>query len=193
MVLLDEADVFLEERGTADQRQNAIVSSVSQITTLASHSSLTNIIVFLRLLEYYDGILILTTNRVGTFDEAFKSRIHLALHYDRLNEEQRVKIWRNLLSMLKDRTRDLAEDVEIGERVDISDLFMNIDKLAREDLNGRQIRNVITLARSLAKFRGEMLVYKHVQDALASVVKFDRYLLGLRGADDEWAARQMVR
>lgn len=35
--------------------------------------------VFLRMLEYYKGILFLTTNRIGTFDEAFKSRIHLSL------------------------------------------------------------------------------------------------------------------
>ena len=63
VVLLDEADVFLEERTKMDMQRNALVS------------------VFLRVLEYYDGILILTTNRIGTFDEAFKSRIQLALHY----------------------------------------------------------------------------------------------------------------
>lgn len=53
VVILDEADVFLEERGLADLQRNALVS------------------VFLRCLEYYDGILILTSNRIGTFDEAF--------------------------------------------------------------------------------------------------------------------------
>jgi hypothetical protein len=47
-VLLDEADVFLEERDMKDLKRNALVS------------------VFLRALEYYDGILILTSNRVGT-------------------------------------------------------------------------------------------------------------------------------
>jgi hypothetical protein len=47
-VLLDEADVFLEERDMKDLQRNALVS------------------VFLRALEYYDGILILTSNRVGT-------------------------------------------------------------------------------------------------------------------------------
>lgn len=51
-VLLDEADLA----------RNALVS------------------VFLCVLEYYDGILILISNRVGTFHEAFKSRISLALH-----------------------------------------------------------------------------------------------------------------
>ena len=57
VLLLDEADVFLEERSMSDLERNSLVS------------------VFLRILEYYDGILILTSNRVGTFDEAFKSRI----------------------------------------------------------------------------------------------------------------------
>ena len=67
VVLLDEADVFLEQRDLQDLDRNALVS------------------VFLRVLEYYEGILILTSNRVGTFDEAFRSRIQLALHYPTLN------------------------------------------------------------------------------------------------------------
>ncbi|KAF4426998.1 ATPase family AAA domain-containing protein FIGL1 [Colletotrichum fructicola] len=63
VVLLDESDVFLEEREKMDLKRNALVS------------------VFLRVLEYYEGILILTSNRVGHFDEAFKSRMQLTLHY----------------------------------------------------------------------------------------------------------------
>ena len=66
VVLLDEADVFLEQRSLEDLQRNALVS------------------VFLRMLEYYEGILVLTSNRVGVFDEAFKSRIQLALHYPTL-------------------------------------------------------------------------------------------------------------
>lgn len=42
--------------------------------------------VFLRVLEYYAGILFLTTNRIGGFDEAFASRIHMSLHYPQLTE-----------------------------------------------------------------------------------------------------------
>jgi hypothetical protein len=51
ILLLDEADVFLERRGAHDIHRNALVS------------------VFLRQLEYFEGILFLTTNRVETFDE----------------------------------------------------------------------------------------------------------------------------
>ncbi|KAK3694245.1 hypothetical protein B0T22DRAFT_65433 [Podospora appendiculata] len=75
LVLLDEADVFLEERRTRDLRRNGLVS------------------IFLRALEYYRGVLFLTTNRVEAFDSAFTSRIHVALHYRRLNDEDRKRIW----------------------------------------------------------------------------------------------------
>ena len=61
VMLLDEADVFLAKRKTEDLHRNSIVS------------------VFLRIMEYYKGLLFLTTNRVGTFDEAFKSRVHISL------------------------------------------------------------------------------------------------------------------
>ena len=133
--------------------------------------------VFLRVLEYYDGIPILTTNRVGTFDEAFKSRIHLAIQYPSLDEGQRVQIWRSFIYLLC-RTKEL---------VDADDLELNVHKLARIETNGRQIRNVLNLARYLAMFRKQVLVYKHLQDAVASVVKFDEYLETLRGSDDHWA------
>ena len=36
---------------------------------------------FLRLLEYYKGVMFLTTNRVSAFDAAFQSRIHLTINY----------------------------------------------------------------------------------------------------------------
>ncbi|KAH0564821.1 hypothetical protein GP486_001794 [Trichoglossum hirsutum] len=53
----------------------------------------TSTAVFLRVLEYYSGILFLTTNRVGTFDGAFKSRVHLSLRYPALDEESTRKVW----------------------------------------------------------------------------------------------------
>src|ERR1700753_2078787 len=83
VVLLDEADVFLEQRSLEDLQRNALVS------------------VFLRVLEYYEGILVLTSNRVGTFDEAFKSRIQLALHYPSLGPLQRLRVWENFVKRLE--------------------------------------------------------------------------------------------
>ncbi|TRX92245.1 hypothetical protein FHL15_006860 [Xylaria flabelliformis] len=120
VVLLDEADVFLEQRGLEDLHRNALVS------------------VFLRVLEYYDGILILTSNRVGIFDEAFKSRIQLALHYKNLSPHQRTQIWGNFFSRLEEINED---------GIDFLDLKDNTEELAKHKLNGREIRNVITTAR----------------------------------------------
>ena len=67
VLLIDEADVFLEQRSLHDMERNAMVA------------------VFLRHIEYYRGILFLTTNRIKTFDEAFLSRIHVALHFSELH------------------------------------------------------------------------------------------------------------
>ena len=55
VILLDEADVFLQQRTSSDLKRNALVS------------------IFLRQLEYYKGILILTTNLLDQCDLAFES------------------------------------------------------------------------------------------------------------------------
>lgn len=57
-------------------------------------------LVFLRILEYYSVILILTTNRVGQFDEAVLSRTHTAL-YTNLNEGDTLKVWKKNIQKLK--------------------------------------------------------------------------------------------
>ncbi|KAH5758126.1 hypothetical protein HBI17_069400 [Parastagonospora nodorum] len=149
VVLLDEADVFLEERGIADLARNALVS------------------VFLRVLEYYDGILILTSNRVGTFDEAFKSRISLALHYPNFTKSQRCRIWKNFLNRLK----ALKEP-----DIDFDDIECNVLELADKELNGRQIRNAITIGRQLAKFQKKELSYAHLKHVVEVAGQFETYL-----------------
>jgi Cdc6-like AAA superfamily ATPase len=167
VVLLDEADVFLEQRTLEDLARNALVS------------------VFLRVLEYYDGILVLTSNRVGTFDEAFKSRIQLALHYADLEEYQRQQIWTNFI----DRLEGLEEDV------DLSDLRDNVQRLAKDEMNGRQIRNAITTARQFAEWKGEKLNYKHLEYVIEVSGRFDKYLDKLNGGltQNELAREDRIR
>jgi ATPase family associated with various cellular activities (AAA) len=168
VVLLDEADVFLEERDMKDLNRNALVS------------------VFLRALECYDGILILTSNRVGTFDDAFKSRIQLALHYENLNVTQRRKIWRNFMNRLK----TLGED-----NVDFDDILDHLDDLGKEDMNGREIRNAITTARQLAQFKEQPFCYAHLKHVIRVSGKFGKYLKDLRDGltEDEVKREQGVR
>ncbi|EAQ83654.1 hypothetical protein CHGG_10058 [Chaetomium globosum CBS 148.51] len=132
------------------------------------------------------GILILTSNRVGTFDQAFKSRIQLALHYENLKKPQRRKIWRNFLTRLRD----------VGEAgVDYDDLNDHIDDLAEEDMNGRQIRNAITTARQLAQFRGQKLSFAQLKHVIAVAGRFEGYLKGVQGGytDDQLARNDGVR
>ena len=155
VVLLDEADVFLEQRSLEDMKRNALVS------------------VFLRVLEYYEGILVLTSNRVGTFDEAFKSRIQLALHYPVLGPYQRLRIWENFINRLE----SFGDD----DKVDIADLRDHLEDLKEEKMNGRQIRNAITTARQYAEWKGSVLNYQHLSDVIEVSGRFDKYLDQLNG------------
>ncbi|KAG5819172.1 hypothetical protein H9Q71_001123 [Fusarium xylarioides] len=160
VVLLDEAEVFLEQRTLQDLKRNALVS------------------VFLRALEYYEGILILTTNRVGTFDEAFKSRIQLALRYEKLKDYQRLQIWKNFLARLK----SLGEE----ESIDFDDIELHLEELANKyPMNGRQIRNSITTGRQLAKYKKKKMTFSHLKRAIDVADKFDRYLADVQEGDME--------
>ncbi|KAG7118897.1 ATPase family AAA domain-containing protein 3B like [Verticillium longisporum] len=167
VLLLDEADVFLEERTMADLQRNSLVT------------------VFLRVLEYYEGILMLTSNRVGTFDEAFKSRIQVAIHYDNLSKKARKAIWRNFFDMIEDSPH---EDVNMPE------LERRLDELAAEEMNGRQIRNALRTARQLAKHRNERLDWPHLSQVIKTSGAFNKYLKAVRGhSDDQWAREEMIR
>ncbi|KAE8142350.1 hypothetical protein BDV38DRAFT_295137 [Aspergillus pseudotamarii] len=121
VLLLDEADVFMEERSTKDIAHNALVA------------------VFLRLLEYYQGILILTTNRVKNIDDAFHSRIHMTLKYPNLSVAARGKIWQNFAMYIG--------GLHLSEQ--------EYHQLARRELNGRQIKNVFGLCKALAIDQGK--------------------------------------
>lgn len=153
VVLLDEADVFLEERSMSDIKRNALVS------------------IFLRILEYHDGIIILTSNRVGTFDEAFKSRIQLALHYPSLTKDKRYEIWTMFISRLR----------ELGEKqVDFSNLEDHRWDLAEYKLNGRQIRNAIQTSRQYVSWKNAKekmtLNFEILKNIIEISGEFDTYI-----------------
>ncbi|KAK9704297.1 hypothetical protein K7432_010276 [Basidiobolus ranarum] len=99
LTLLDEADVFLEQRSTADIMRNAMVC------------------VMLRLLEYHPGILFLTTNRVKTFDPAFESRVTVALRYEQLTTESRIQVWKNLLQRVSIPVASDLVHEELGKHI----------------------------------------------------------------------------
>ncbi|KAL2819821.1 P-loop containing nucleoside triphosphate hydrolase protein [Aspergillus granulosus] len=132
VLLLDEADVFMETRSTSDLDRNELVS------------------IFLRLLEYYEGLLFLTSNRAENLDPAFESRIHLTIQYPELNTAARRQIWSQFLR---------GTDVETFS----SD---QLDLLAEVALNGREIKNVVKTAYLLASEQDRKLGYDLVQTVL---------------------------
>jgi hypothetical protein len=74
IMLIDEADVYIKRRHD-DMAMNAVVG------------------VFLRVLEYYSGLLFLTTNRVDDIDEAIVSRCIALIRYHPPDAEARRRIW----------------------------------------------------------------------------------------------------
>lgn len=113
VLLLDEADIFLEKRTIQDIHRNALVS------------------IFLRLLEYFQGILFLTTNRVETFDDAFQSRIHVALRYGDLTPKAKRSVWKMFLEKVQEKQEQRLQMAQFSEK--------DFDALARHNLNGRQV------------------------------------------------------
>jgi hypothetical protein len=89
--------------------------------------------VFLRALEYYKGLLFLTTNRVNIFDEAFKSRVHVSLHYRALSTEQQSAIWANCFERVK------KESITVTKKA--KDYIAEDSVVAEIAWNGREIQN----------------------------------------------------
>ncbi|KAH6889209.1 hypothetical protein B0T10DRAFT_404876 [Thelonectria olida] len=156
ILLLDEADVFLEKRDMHNIHRNALVS------------------IFLRQLEYFQGILFLTTNRVETFDEAFQSRIHIALRYDQLD----TKAKRAIFKMFLNRVKTLGK-LEVEPLTEDEYTF-----LSKKELNGREIKNVVGSAQDLAVHKGEALSMRHIKHVLDVHTKFGRDLRGGSGYED---------
>ncbi|KAL2200201.1 hypothetical protein P885DRAFT_74036 [Corynascus similis CBS 632.67] len=156
ILLLDEADVFLEKRNMHDIHRNALVS------------------IFLRQLEYFQGILFLTTNRVETFDDAFQSRIHIALRYDALDLRAKKAIFKIFVERV--RVLDKASLVPFSED--------DYAALARHELNGRQIKNTVRTAQALAVNKGEPLSMRHIRQVLEVQANFERDLKGGPGYQD---------
>ncbi|KAI1122776.1 hypothetical protein F5Y10DRAFT_253232 [Nemania abortiva] len=136
IVLLDEADVYLERRSAHDLRRNSIVS------------------IFLRAMDYFQGILFLTSNRVGHFDEAFMSRIHVSIGYERLDDDARSKIWDNLFSKLKEDHKNGG--AEIRYEYDAKQYVKKDPEIKKLQWNGREIRNAFQTAVALAVFDAKM-------------------------------------
>lgn len=129
ILLIDEADIYMEHRVTRDLERNNLVAG------------------FLRAMEYYQGILFLTTNRVGTFDDAFISRIHVSIHYPEFSERDRGEVWLSFIKKL---------EKEKGDKLVVTDSAKKYIETSAElkavKWNGREIRNGKKRKRALPNF-----------------------------------------
>ncbi|KAH6676509.1 ATPase [Halenospora varia] len=177
VLLIDEADVFMERRDSNDLNRNCLVAG------------------FLRALEFYDGILFLTTNRVGAFDDAFISRIHVKLYYKDFTDEERQRVWKTFVNkLIKDR------GATIRLSMDAKDFIAG--KAMRElKLNGREIRNAFQTAVALAEYDAEkdeegkiLLTDTHLRSIVDMSRDFKEYLdRTLEGDEEKRAARELLR
>lgn len=79
-------------------------------------------------------------------------------------------------------------ELENEEKINMEDLVDKIDLLAKHHLNGREIRNVITSARQLARYRKEPMDSSHLGQAIAVVDEFQTYVNKMHGhTDDQYA------
>lgn len=112
IMLLDEADVYVHERGN-DLQQNAIVG------------------VFLRVLEYHASILFLTTNRPDLVDDAIASRCVARIDYQYPTKDDQRKIWKVLseASDIKIKEKEYADFADKHPKISGRDV-KNLLKLA---------------------------------------------------------------
>lgn len=155
------------------------------------------------MLEYYAGILFLTTNRIGDFDEAFASRIHMSLHYPALDELSTAKVFQLNLDMIKSRLEDRVKIDEL-EIITAAQKHWRERKHAR--WNGRQIRNACQTALALAEFDAQPkgkkydikeksttkihLKLSHLEIVSNAYLEFTDYLKAVHGADAEGRAKE---
>jgi ATPase family associated with various cellular activities (AAA) len=117
ILLIDEADVYLESRTPGNVERNTMVS------------------VFLRLLEYHQLVIFLTTNHVSRIDEAFKSRISVAIKYPDLDENAQMEIWITFLKLANVPLSTHENSTEGDAKGSITKAELR--KLAQRSLNGR--------------------------------------------------------
>lgn len=111
ILLIDEADVYIHNRGS-DINQNAVVG------------------VFLRVLEYYKGVLFLTTNRSTLVDDAIASRATAKICYHFPTPENLKKIW---------------QVISKNSKVSISESVIDEAVKMYPKISGRDVRSLIKL------------------------------------------------
>ena len=146
------------------------------------------------------GILFLTTNRIGAFDPAFKSRIHLSLYYPRLNERTTKKIWRMHIKRTRKLFKKQNKPLKIERDAIVGFAITHYRELSEDPeigcWNGRQIRNAFQTAVALAEYKAQredkvpVLTEEQFEDVAVASREFDQYLRLTFGASEQDRAKR---
>ncbi|KAF4462569.1 hypothetical protein FALBO_10623 [Fusarium albosuccineum] len=176
ILLLDEADVFLAERTKEDFTRNGLVAEkVSSVP--ARHG----------VLRRYS---LPTTNRVGDFDEAFTSRIHISLYYPELNRDKTVEVFRINMEMIEDRFKKRGRVIEIDKFGIGGFAAQHFAEHSHARWNGRQIRNACQTALALAEFEAQGNSHKAILKPNAVVTLGVKHFEVLYGTDTARRAKE---
>ncbi|KAJ6506645.1 P-loop containing nucleoside triphosphate hydrolase protein [Mycena sanguinolenta] len=165
VLLIDEADVFLEQRSLHEIERNSLVS------------------VALRIFEYHRGVLFLTTNRIKTFDVAFLSRFSIAIKYPEHDVNSRRIIWRKFFELANVKTGDTegsgrstpTDMVKLDDPTTVAMISdAELDELAEKPFNGRTIKNLVRTAQALGLSSGVPMSKTHVDVVVKAQKKFLR-------------------
>jgi len=174
VLLIDEADVLLEQRSLHEIERNSLVSVV------------------LRVLEYHRGVLFLTTNRVKVFEAAFLSRFSIAIKYPEHDLHSRRVIWRKFFELAGVKTKDAdgsgrstpTDMVLLEDPAKVATMSdAELDELAEKPFNGRTIKNLVRTAQALALASDEPMSKAHVDIVVRSQEKFLREFANVSGVE----------
>jgi hypothetical protein len=85
------------------------------------------------------------------YDEAFLSRIHIAIHFPQLSQVSREQVLKAFLT-------------KAGAQYSITDEQIGV--MAKRELNGREIKNAVRMAFSLARARKEIMGHSHLEETM---------------------------
>lgn len=138
ILLLDEADVYIRCRDN-DLEQNAIVAE------------------FLRTLEYFSGLLFMTTNRIDDVDDAILSRCVATIHYEAPPREDAVLLWQMMARQFHAELNTALVEWLVGAFPGASGREIKETlKLATRYCKARQVALSEDVFRLCARFRGKV-------------------------------------
>jgi SpoVK/Ycf46/Vps4 family AAA+-type ATPase len=115
----------------------------------------------LRVLEYYEGILFLTTNRIETIDPAFRSRIHLSIAYPPLSADSRRELWKSaILRANRGQPPEWLTTEFLGH-------------LVEKKTNGREIKNIVRIGHALARDEQRHMMSTDLLRGLEALKQFE--------------------